>query len=261
MRTKVSVPFAGANDTGVFTPPIGSLQTVGSSKLLNILFVVDGSSSMEGARIASVNTALSELYFDLTDLKRDRQLDVRVAVMSFSSSVKWELGLTPIDQAVFGEVRTRPGLTMYSAVFSELDKVLRRDRFMAYDGDVAAPVIIFMTDGKPNDNYEPALKELQENVWFRSALRSAILMGDAIGDEEARRAVRGFVKDGDRSIVAVQDSEQIISRIVTATVKTIRGIPQAAAEQDDAPSPAPDAFAYPAGTDAPEFPGGSVLSL
>lgn len=95
----------------------------------------------------------------------------------------------------------------------------------------------------------------------RSALRSAILMGDAIGDEEARRAVRGFVKDGDQSIVAVQDSEQIISRIVTATVKTIRGIPQAAAEQDDAPSPAPDAFAYPAGTDAPEFPGGSVLSF
>ena len=85
----------------------------------------------------------------------------------------------------------------------------------------------------------------------RSALRSAILMGDAIGDEEARRAVRSFVKDG----------EQIISRIVTATVKTIRGIPQAAAEQDDAPSPAPDAFAYPAGTDAPEFPGGSVLSF
>ena len=95
----------------------------------------------------------------------------------------------------------------------------------------------------------------------RSALRSAILMGDAIGDEEARRAVRGFVKDGDQSIVAVQDSEQIISRIVTATVKTIRGIPQAAAEQDDAPSPAPDAFVYPAGTDAPEFPGGSVLSF
>lgn len=54
----------------------------------------------------------------------------------------------------------------------------------------------------------------------RSRSRSAILMGDAIGDEEARRAVRGFVKDG----------EQIISRIVTATVKTIRGIPQAAAE-------------------------------
>ena len=207
------------------TPVFDSLHTKGTEKLLVVIFVVDCSKTMSGDRIGAVNAAMQELKYKLTEIKNDNGLDLRIAILSFASSAKWELELTPIDQVSLDAIHTRPGLTEYGAAFHELNKVLRKEAYMKHTGKVAPPAIMFLTDGEPEDDYQADLNELMKNGWFANASRSAVLLGDAINNDSAKSAVRQFVNDADEDIVTAEDSTVIIQRIKIATMHTIAGDP------------------------------------
>lgn len=207
------------------TPSLDALQTKGTAKLLVVIFIVDCSMTMKGDRIGAVNAALQELKFKLQEIKDDNGLDMRVAVMSFTSSAKWDLQLTPVEEVVLDTIRVRPGLTEYGAAFHELNKVLRRDQFMQHTGKIAPPAIMFLTDGEPTDDYQYDLDELLKNGWFINASRSAVLLGDAISNASAREAVRQFVEDPETEIVAAEDSTVIMQKLKIATLHTVAGVP------------------------------------
>ena len=215
-------PFCGQQ---TMTPGFNSFKTTGTNKLLVVLFVVDCSRSMDGDRIMAVNAALIELKSTLQDIKNDNDLDLKIAIMSFTSSAKWELQLTDIDEVSLENLRTRPGLTEYGNAFHELNKVLRKEQFMKHTGKIAAPAIMFLTDGGPTDDYEADLEALLKNGWFSNASRSAVLLGDAINDDAAKNAVRRFVEDPDNDIVDAENSTVIIQKIKMATMHTVAGDP------------------------------------
>ena len=208
-----------------FTPGIGNLQTQGSQKLLVSIFIVDASRSMENGRIGAVNNALKELKYKLSEIQSDNNLDLRVAIMSFTSSARWEVELTPIDELNFNGIQTRAGLTQYGSVFHELNKVLTKEKFMKHTGKIAPPAIMFLTDGEPDDDYAYDLDALLKNGWFTNASRSAVLIGDAIYNDSARQAVARFVNNETEDIVAAEDSTMIIQKIQIATMHTIAGEP------------------------------------
>lgn len=81
-------PFAGQQ---TMTPGFHSFKTTGTNKLLVVIFVVDYSRSMDGDRIMAVNTALTEVKSILQEIKKNNDLDLKIAIMSFTSSAKWEL--------------------------------------------------------------------------------------------------------------------------------------------------------------------------
>lgn len=221
-------PFGGADPFDgqeTMTPRFDSFKTTGTNKLLVVLFIVDCSRTMDGDRIMAVNAALTEVKATLQDIKNDNGLDIKIAIMSFTSSAKWELQLTDIDEVSLENLRTRPGLTEYGNAFHELNKVLRKEQFMKHTGKIAPPAIMFLTDGGPTDDYESDLEDLLKNGWFANASRSAILLGDAIHDEAAKNAVRRFVEDPDNDIVDAENSTVIIQKIKTATMHTIAGDP------------------------------------
>lgn len=206
------------------TPNLGSYKTAGTEKLLVVVFVIDCSQTMEGERIQAVNAALNEVKYKLQEVKKDNNLDLRIAIMSFTSGVRWELDLTDIDEVTLENLRTRPGLTQYGAAFHELNKVLTKDRFMKHVGKKAAPAIMFLTDGEPTDDYERDLDDLLKNGWFANASRSAVLLGDAIYNDAAKQAVSRFVGDSE-DIVGAENSTEIIDRIKIATMHTVAGDP------------------------------------
>lgn len=227
-------PFGDPFDTQQsVTPPIGGMKTKGNTKLLVVIFIIDCSMTMKGDRIAAVNAALQELKFKLKDIKEENNLDMKVAVMSFTSSTKWDLPLTPVEEMNLEEIRVRPGLTEYGAAFHELNKVLRKDGFMQHKGKVAAPAIMFLTDGEPTDDYQSDLDELLKNGWFTNASRSAVLLGDAIYNSSARDAVRQFVEDPENEIVAAEDSTVIIQKLKLATMHTVAGTPMPSGGQEN----------------------------
>ena len=221
-------PFGGTDPFGgqqTMTPGFNSFKTTGTNKLLVVLFVVDCSRSMDGDRIMAVNAALTEVKSTLQDIKNDNGLDLKIAIMSFTSSAKWELQLTDIDEVSLENLRTRPGLTEYGNAFHELNKVLRKEQFMKHTGKIAPPAIMFLTDGGPTDDYESDLEDLLKNGWFVNASRSAVLLGDAIHDDAAKNAVRRFVEDPDNDIVDAENSTVIIQKIKIATMHTVAGDP------------------------------------
>lgn len=207
------------------TPGLNTMHTTGVPKMLVVIFVIDCSRTMDGDRIGAVNAAMQEMQYKLSEFKNEYSLDLKVAVMSFASSAKWEITLTPIDEVNLQTIKTRPGLTSYGAAFHELNKVLRKEGFMKHTGKKAPPAIMFLTDGEPNDDYHDDLNDLLKNGWFANASRSAILLGDAIDNPEARDAVSHFVNDGNNDIVSASDSTVIIDKIRIATMHTIAGDP------------------------------------
>lgn len=215
-------PFDGQQPV---TPGFNSFKTTGTNKLLVVLFIVDCSRSMDGDRIMAVNAALTEVKSILQDIKNDNGLDLKIAIMSFTSSAKWELQLTDIDEVSLENLKTRPGLTEYGNAFHELNKVLRKEQFMKHTGKIAPPAIMFLTDGGPTDDYELDLEALLKNEWFANASRSAVLLGDAIHDDAAKNAVKRFVEDPDNDIVEVEKSTVIIQKIKKATLHTVAGNP------------------------------------
>lgn len=215
--------------TQSITPDFGTLQTKGTSKLLVVIFVVDCSKTMSGDRIGSVNAAMQELKYELTETKNVNSLDLRIAIMSFASSAKWELELTPIEEVNLETIHIRPGLTEYGVAFHELNKVLRRESYMKHTGKIAPPAIMFLTDGEPEDDYQLDLDELLKNAWFSNASRSAVLLGDAINNSSARDAVKQFVNDADSDIVTAEGSKDIIRQLKLATMHIVAGNPM----QDD----------------------------
>ena len=226
-----------------FTPGIGNLKTQGSQKLLVAIFIVDASRSMEKGRIGAVNNALKELKYKLSEIQSDNNLDLRVAIMSFTSSGRWEVGLTPIDELNFNDIQTRAGLTQYGSVFHELNKVLTKEKFMKYTGKIAPPAIMFLTDGEPDDDYSYDLDKLLKNSYFTKASRSAVLIGDAIYNDSARQAVARFVNNESEDIVAAEDSTMIIQKIQLATMHNIAGDPMVDTQKtnlDPKPTPDPD---------------------
>lgn len=96
---------------------------------------------------------------------------------------------------------------------------------MKHTGKIAPPAIMFLTDGGPTDDYESDLEELLKNGWFANASRSAVLLGDAINDDDANNAVRRFVEDPDNDIVDAENSTVIIQKIKIATMHTVAGDP------------------------------------
>ena len=208
------------------TPPMDSLRTTFTGKKVIVIFVIDSTRSMDGERIGAVNSALAEVVDSLRDLNNAHNLDLRVAIMSFTHSIQWERTLTPIEELDVPVIKTRPGNTLYGVAFRELQNVLRTDRFMEHSGKIAAPAIIFMTDGEPDpaDDYDNDLDELQKNGWFLAASRSAILIGDAIHHQKARDAVSRFVSDT-ANVTAAEDGSNIIRQINLATMHTVAGNP------------------------------------
>lgn len=209
------------------TLPIDSIPTHGSQKLMVVIFVIDCSRSMDDfGRIQAVNAALNELRFRLSDIQSRDNLDLKIAIMGFTSSARWELELTPIDEVIINNISTHPGLTEYGTAFRELNKVLCKDGFMKHIGKKAAPVIIFLTDGEPTDDYSADLDELMKNGWFRCANRSAILMGDAFNNVNAKNAVEKFVTNPLTDVVSADDTTMVTEKITAATVHTVAGNPQ-----------------------------------
>ena len=224
-----NVPFYGDDPFGVdqapVTPDFGSFQTVGSGKLMVVIFIVDASRSMRGDRIAAVNAALTELMYELKQIQSDNGLDMKISIMTFTSDAKWVLQNVPVDEVLLHTIETRVGLTNYGEAFKELNLVLTKDRFMAHTGKVAPPAIMFMTDGEPCDDYQHDLEILLKNGWFANANRSAVLIGDAINHPDARAAVEQFVENANDDIVTAEDSSTIVHRLKLATLHTVAGTP------------------------------------
>jgi uncharacterized protein YegL len=153
-----------------------------SRKSLVIFFLIDTSGSMKGKKMGELNTVMEEL---IPEIRRvgEADTDVKVAVLTFSTSVRWMYS-TPISIEEFEWARLRAdGVTSMGEAFRELSVRMSRNSFLNSPSLSFAPVIFLMTDGYPSDDYKSGLKALQGNSWYKFGLKAALGIGQEANDD------------------------------------------------------------------------------
>lgn len=148
---------------------------------LVLFFVVDTSYSMEGAKIGALNHAVEEILPIVGEIsKNNSDTDIEIAVLQFSSGVKWSYP-TPISAESFSwRSLSVDGATDFGAACAELATKLTKKAggFMQSASGSFAPVFILLSDGGPTDVYQSPLKNLKEIKWFNAGIKIAIAIGD-----------------------------------------------------------------------------------
>lgn len=156
--------------------PLESVEI--ARRTMTLFFVVDTSSSMAGAKIGAVNTAIREVLPELSDISSENaDANIQLACLDFASDCNWIITPSPVEGVVWNDL-VADGMTSMGEAFEVLNQKLSRREFLNSPTGCFAPVIFLMSDGYPTDKYESALGRLKGNKWFKYAIRVAVAIGD-----------------------------------------------------------------------------------
>lgn len=200
-------------------PLLGETEKI-ARKLLPIIYVLDTSGSMEGSRIAAVNAAMNETMEVLKDVSsKNPTAELKIAVLQFSSGPQWVTeNLVFMEDFYWNDLKAG-GLTDFGSALNELNNKLSREQFLVSEVGFKAPVIIFMSDGEPTDDYESALNKIKSNnKWFQVATKIAIAVGD-----DANIQVLQKIAGNKEAVIKVDDLETLkkLIRVVSVTATMI----------------------------------------
>ena len=200
-------------------PLVGETEKI-ARKLLPIIYVLDTSGSMEGSRIAAVNAAMNETMEVLKDVSsKNPTAELKIAVLQFSSGPQWVTeNLVFMEDFYWNDLKAG-GLTDFGSALNELNNKLSREQFLISEVGFKAPVIIFMSDGEPTDDYESALNKIKSNnKWFKTATKIAIAVGD-----DANVQVLQKIAGNNEAVIKVDDLESLkkLIRVVSVTATMI----------------------------------------
>jgi uncharacterized protein YegL len=156
----------------------GGVELEGIVKRQMVLFfVVDTSGSMAGTKIGTVNNAVREVLPELREIGGS-DVDLRIACLKFSSGCAWlHTSPVPAENFQWNNLEAN-GVTDMGAAFKELANKMARDGFLSAPSGSVAPAIFLISDGEPTDDYKSGLAALQQNKWFKYAIKVAVAIGN-----------------------------------------------------------------------------------
>ena len=189
-------------------------------KLLPIIYILDTSGSMTGDRISSVNEAMHDTVELLKEVaEKEPSADIKMGVLQFATNAKWVTnGLISPDNFFWNDL-SAAGLTDLGAALAELNDKLSRRAWLTSDVGFKAPVLIFMSDGCPTDDYVSALEKIKaENLWYQVSTKISIAVGD-----DADRGVLEQISGNREAVIEVNDSESLkqLIKVVSVTASQI----------------------------------------
>lgn len=180
-----------------------------------IIFMVDTSGSMGGAKIGSLNTVVCKNLNEVGEIARCcAGIHIKAAVLQFSSDVSWMYDKMIEAESFQWKDLTAIGLTNFGAACEALDKKMSESNGWITDPTItSAPSIILLTDGEPTDEYRHALEKLKGNQWFKVACKVAI----AIGDDADDNVLADFTGNKE-AVIKVHNIDQLKKTIGTVIV-------------------------------------------
>jgi uncharacterized protein YegL len=171
--------------------PGGELAT----RELHFFWLLDGSTSMQGAKIQSLNFAVANAISDMRSAAESNpKAKLLVHALRFATDVQWiscsgqasSAPIPPVHASDFewGDFIKAKGETAMgaalSAVAEELGKLDQKGRYYA-------PVIVLVTDGLATDNFEQGLARLMANTFGKAAVRLAVAIEDGSSEVDLDR--------------------------------------------------------------------------
>ena len=180
-------------------------------KKMTLFYVVDTSGSMMiDSRIGKVNSAIENVMNKLSEISDNNEdAEINIAILEFSTGARW-VTPTPVSPSEYTHTELKAGgVTDLGAACKALEEKLHRDNgFLDTSSGAYPPVILLMSDGEPNDNWEKPLSHLKHNGWFERAIKIAF----AIADESSYDVLAEFV--GTKEAIIQVDDMQMLEKFI-----------------------------------------------
>lgn len=188
---------------------------------LNIILLVDASSSMRGTRISQVNESILEIKDYLSKMEEENtNVDFYITLITYSTQAFFYnyQKCVPVKEFNFQGIQAGGWSNLHLA-YKSLSEILKKESqggIMPDFGGVA-PIILLMSDGHPSKgNIKTELSALEKLPWFRVALKYGISIESK--DEKTIRCLSDFVSNnGD--VIECYDS-RLLKRIIKIIVIT-----------------------------------------
>ena len=193
---------------------------------LNIVILVDCSKSMQGERIAQVNSALRDIKTHLVDMQNENaNVDFHITVITFSTDAYFLNGdrSKEIENFNFKDIKGGGWSNLHIA-YQRLVEILKKESkggIMPDFGGVA-PILLLMTDGHPTKYpLKEEMAALKKLPWFNVALKYGIAI--ELKDQRTHDVLREFV-NGNGDVIECYDSKllQQIIKIIVLTASKVK---------------------------------------
>lgn len=181
------------------TPNVNDIVTNLRKRSMLVIFIVDISGSMRGARIGAVNDAIRNVLPELKKKeKNSTAAEIKIAILEFSTNASWKTP-EPCELADFNyeDITYVGGCTNFGNAFRELNEKLSRNEFLSSSAGSYTPLIVLLTDGKPTDlmMYHEELDLLKRNQWFKYATRAGIAIEEGALSSECKKVLMEFTEN------------------------------------------------------------------
>lgn len=193
---------------------------------LNIILLVDASTSMRGERIKQVDKAIEDIQQYLIDLQVENSaVDFYITIISFSTEATFynNKQCENISSFKYSGIRCGGWSNLhcgYELLASVMHKESKGGIMSDFGG--ASPIVLLLTDGHPTgDDYKAKLEELKKIPWFKNALRYGIAI--ELNDKRTVNVLNDFVgNNGD--VISCYDSSQLknIIKIIVVTASKVK---------------------------------------
>lgn len=165
--------------------------------ICNIIFIIDASESMKGAKIGTVNSTIEELVPELMDISEcNTDVSIYVNVLKIGSSVRWLFKEMCCAETFRWHDIHASGSRNTGMALDELNRKLSSDGFFDGSKKYLKPIVFLLTDGTSEDDYKEPMKVLRNNPYFNRAIR----VGVAIGADADRDLLIQFTDCEDRVV-------------------------------------------------------------
>ncbi len=189
--------------------------TASTARPLPVIILADTSGSMgTDGKIQALNTALTDMTRAFAE-EDNARAEIHVAVLTFGGTAQVHQALEPASKVQLAPLGAE-GMTPMGGAF-DLARSMVEDTQMI-PGRAYMPAIVLISDGQPNDDWEPALARLLDSERARKAQRFAL----GIGADADAAVLQRFLADPEAKVYSAADARQIKSffRWVTMSVTT-----------------------------------------
>ena len=188
-------------------------------KDLHVFYILDTSKSMnEEGKIETLNAAMKETLEALQgEAKKNADAKLHAAVLEFNSGANWitQHGPEALEEDFIWTPLKAGGLTDLGAALTELNSKLSKKTWLDSMTGSLMPILIFMTDGQPTDNYRKGLEQIQKNKWFLESTK----IGFAIGEDADERVIAEVVGNRE-AVIKTTDLDEFRKLLVFVSVRS-----------------------------------------
>ena len=190
----------------------------GEARPLPVILLLDRSGSMSGDRIASLNQAISAMIHDFAD-ESGITAEIKVAIISFGGTgAEIECTLTSAS-----EIDYKP---LVASGMTPLGSALKQAKELIEDREIVTsrsyrPMVILVSDGFPNDNWEGPFEEFISEGRTKKCERWAL----AIGQGCDRDMLQKFIGEGSERLFNAADAgciKQFFKLVTMTTVSKLK---------------------------------------